>query len=216
MKPSQLFTALWPILGLLAAVPSSAWCPPSDWRSDVPDHLTLVGRTSGGGVDQSYPFTVIVRDCGGNPFTNVFVMLDFTGTGLWICTDQGDPRVSVDCSGRFLRAWVDQNGAFTFHVMGCANNHGRAPGLGTERLKVWADSFQIGEASIAALDQGGCDGLDGNDFSALLDDILSGQMFGRSDYDFDGSLGGNDLSIWLGAFFGGTSTSGCGNAVCPH
>ena len=44
---------------------------------------------------------------------------------------------------------------------------------------------------------------------------MSGQQFARSDFDGDGVLSGNDLSLWLAAFFGGASAIGCGAAVCP-
>jgi hypothetical protein len=45
-------------------------------------------------------------------------------------------------------------------------------------------------------------------------DFMSGQPYARSDYDGDGVLSGNDLSLWLVAFFTGTSAVGCGSA-CP-
>lgn len=206
--------ALWPILGLLCAVPAFAGLFPSADRSSVPSLLILVGH-SALGVDRGYPFKIVVRDDNGLPCYRLTVQLEFSDTDFSICTDQGDPGVSVDCfSHRTVSAVTDQNSEVTFYILGRARTGG-APGPGGH-VKVYADGFRLNDVEhVAALDLDGSSGVDGNDYAALLADIFSGQMFARSDYDGDGSLGGNDFSIWLAAFFSGASYLGCGTAVCP-
>jgi hypothetical protein len=211
MRLHQLLKSLWPILGLLSAGPSFAFPWPSAYRSSVPDLLMLVGH-SPLGVDPGYPFKVVVRNSDGVPVSMVTVQLVFGAvSGISLCTDQGAPGVSVDCNGRTISALCDQNGEVTFRVQGCASGTGPSGSL-----TVYADGFVINDhpVRVAALDQGYCDGVDGNDLSALLADIFSGQMFSRADYDGDGSLSGNDLSVWLAVFFGAASSMGCRTAVC--
>ena len=41
-----------------------------------------------------------------------------------------------------------------------------------------------------------------------------GQPFGRSDYDCSGTLGANDLSLWLSAFGSGAMAESCASQ-CP-
>jgi len=215
MRLRQL-RALWPILGLLYAVPSPAFPWPSANRSTVPALLTMMAGRGAQGADPGYPFKVLVRNSDGMPVSMVTVQLTFSIPDLWICTDQGDPGVSVDCSRQSISALCNQQGEVTFYVLGCGRNSGGSPGLNGPGLEVRADGFFLGTARVAALDQDGWNGVDGNDLGALLADIFSGQTFSRSDYDGDGSLGGNDLSLWLAAFFNGAPVLGCYTAVCPH
>jgi len=215
MRLSRLRSFLWPVLGLFGAAPPIAAYPiPDEYRSTVPDLLTVVGRDGGGAPDTGYPFTVVLRDHNGLPVTNWQVILDFSATGLRICADQG-PLVTVDCSHRLVYAFVDMNGSVTFHIVGCAANTGGSPGPSGPTLAVFADYKPLSSVRVAVLDQNGCDGVDANDFSLWLADFFSGRTFARSDYDGDGSLGGNDLSLWLAAFFTGASGTGCHTAVCP-
>jgi hypothetical protein len=200
---------LWAILGLLLAAPSSAFPWPSPWQSTVPDHLTMVGR-NGSGPDTSFPFTVVVRNSDGGTMAYLHVTLEFS-SDYRICSDQG-PGFSVDCPA-MISGLTDANGVVTFHVAGCARNAGGTP-ESASGASVRADGFLIGgPVRIAALDQNGCDGVNGSDLSLWLADFMSGRAFERSDYDFDGSLGGNDLSLWLATFLTGTSSNGC--VSCP-
>jgi hypothetical protein len=204
---------LLPALALLFAVPSFATSWPDALHSTVPGHLTMVGL-NGSVPDSSYPFTVVVRNASGGPVSVVRVTLELIPSDFRICTDQG-PGVSVDCGTRTISALTDQNGVVTFHVAGCARNSGGTPESG-DRMTVRADGFLLRSGiTIAALDQDGCDGMNGNDLMAWLGDFQSGRMFMRSDYDCDGTIGGNDLSIFLAVFFSGTSANGCWNATCP-
>lgn len=215
MKPRSYFRFgnLWPVLGLVLASPSFAFPWPSPWRSTVPDHLTLVGRGLTG-ADTSYPFTVVVRNSDGSTMAYLHVTLEFGSLDLRICSDQG-PGFTVDCPARTIYGLSDAQGVVTFCVMGCARNNAGAAPETKDWATVRADGFVLKTGiTVAVPDQLYCDGLNGNDLYALLGDILSGVYFMRSDYDRDGSLGGNDLSLWLGMFFSGTSADGCWNATC--
>jgi len=213
MKSRLLPLAL--VLGLLLATPALADVP-SPQDSSVPDMLTLGARDASGAVDPSHPFSIVVRHFGGRPFPSASVVLDFSGcSDLRICTDQSDPNVIVDCASRTVRALTDNLGQLTFRVGGGAANPGGAPGSTGPALNVFANGVLLKTVRVAALDENGENGMDGNDHSAWLADFMSGQQFARSDYDGDGVLTGNDLSLWLAAFFSGTSATGCGSSVCP-
>ena len=113
--------------------------------------------------------------------------------------------------------WDEGSHQATFRVLGCAANSGASPGSVGPSLNVYADGVLLKVVRVAALDQAGCDGLNGADLSLWLSDYYSGQAFARSDYDGDGVLSGNDMSLWLAAFYAGTSALGCGGAgaTCP-
>ena len=212
MSRHVILSALWPVLGLGWAVPAIAIPFPSADDSTIPDHLVIVGR-SGTQADPGYPFTVVLRSDHGVPIAYWDVLLDFSATDVELCTDQG-PGMYVDCTHRIVQGWTDAVGSVTFHVVGCVRNSGGSPGS-NGKLVVFADSFPMKSSSVAVLDQNGCEGVNGNDLSSLLGDIFTGRTFMRSDYDFDGALGGNDLSIWLAAMFSGASAENCRTAVCP-
>lgn len=206
----------WPLVGLLVALPAAAGVP-DPTQCTVPDLLTLVARDGGGHVDTGYPFAVTLRGFAGQPFDNGRVVLEFINCPeLRICTDQGDPSTFVYCdaSSHVVHAVSDNNGRVTFHVAGGAVNAGASPGPTGPALTVYADGVFLKTVRVAALDQSGSNGMDGNDQGVWLADFMSGQPYARSDYDGDGVLSGNDLSLWLVAFFTGTSAVGCGSA-CP-
>jgi hypothetical protein len=203
------------IPGLLLALAARADVPSAN-DSTVPDLLVVAARGGSGAPDPAYPFTIVVRHFGGRPFSDASVVLDFTGcTDLKLCSDQGDPNVLMTCQYPSIRALSDINGMVTFHVVGGGLNNGALPGPTGPALNVFADGVLLKTVRVAVLDQGGFDGLTGNDHSVWLADFFSGQPFARSDYDGDGALTGNDLSLWLGAFFSGGSVLGCGSARCP-
>jgi hypothetical protein len=216
MRHLQLFRILLPIVVLLAATPVVAGVP-SPGNSTVPDVLTMVGKGSDGSVDPGYPFTVVVRDFIGIPMPFSVVVLDFSGIpDLWICSDQDDPNVVVNCATNTIAGVTDFDGMVTFHVAGGADNIGRTPGPLGPALRVFAEGVMLRTVRAAAFDQIGFDGLDPNDISSWLSDAFSGEPYARSDYIADGSLDPNDLSAWLRAAFLGASALGCGSAPCPH
>jgi hypothetical protein len=215
MLRSHRFAIRLSILGLLIALPAFASAPDPS-QCTVPDLLTLVGRDGGGTVDPAAPFTVVVRRPSGLLMEGASVVLDFSAcTDLRICADQGDPNVLVDCSSHAVRGITDHFGQVTLRVAGSAANPGASPGPTGPALMVYADGVFLKTVRVAALDENGANGMDGNDQSAWLADFFSGQSFARSDFDGDGTLSGNDLSLWVAAFFSGASAVGCGAATCP-
>ena len=167
-------------------------------------------------MDAAYPFTVVTRGFAGQPWPDVSVVLDFHNCpDLRFCSDQGDPNIVFDCTSRTIRGMTAADGHVTFRVLGGAANSGASPGPTNPAMTVYADGIFLNNVRVAAFDQSGSNGMDGNDQSVWLADFMSGQPFARSDYDGDGVLSGNDLSLWLAAFFSGASAVGCGSATCP-
>ena len=212
MSRVLLSAILLSILGLGAATPAFAKIDPVN--CEAPGLITLVARGADGTADPIGTFTVFVRDFNNVPSENEMVSLDFQNCpDIRLCIDQDDPRVTVDCAGRSVSARTGPDGAASFRVIGCAVNQGSSPGAIAPTLIVFAEGVYITTARVAALDQNG-GGVDGSDLSMVLDDYFSGQPFARSDYDGNGVLTGNDLSLWLAAYFkAGSAVSG--GAACP-
>jgi hypothetical protein len=214
MSSTRIATLLGFILFLRLAATGAA-SPPDPANCEVPDHITLVARGPSGGADPLGIFGVVVKDFNNVPELDYDVVIDFSSCpDLRICADQSDPNVVVDCVAHTLSAPQDQNGRATFRVLGFATNTGASPGSIGPCVEVFAGGVFLGSVRVAAFDQNGITGVDGQDLSLFLKDYFSGQSFARSDYDGSGTLDGNDLSLWLAAFFaGGSSTSG--GAACP-
>jgi hypothetical protein len=189
-------------------------------NSEAPGLITLVGLGADGSADSLGSFAVNVRDFNNVPVQNSRVVLDFSGCGdIRLCANQHDLNVTVNCAAHSISALTNVNGQATFRVIGCAADLGGSPGSLGPCLNVYADGVFVGSPGcsgahrVAALDQNG-GGVNGADFSPFLADYFSGQNYARSDYDGDGIVGGNDLSLWLAAFFaGGSAVSG--GASCP-
>ena len=201
---------------LCAGLAAGAAAHPADPANcEVPDLILLVARGPGGGGDPLGAFTVVVRDFGNAPEGNRPVTLDFRGCpDIRLCADQGDPGVVTDCVIPSVTATAAQDGRVTFRVLGHAVNSGASPGSTGPCLDVYADGVFLKSVRVAALDQNGVDGVNPMDLSLFLADSFSGQAYARSDYDGNGVLDPNDLSIWLLAFFaGGSAVSG--GPDCP-
>jgi len=213
MSRGSFAIILW-LLGLGSSTRATA-SPPDPFNSEVPGLITLVGRGPGGGADPLGIFTVVVRDFNNVPHQNRDVLLDFSHcSDIRLSADQQDPNVTVDCAGRSLHKVSDANGEATFRVIGFATHLGGTQGTIGPCLEVSAAGVFFKTVRVAALDQNGLSGVDGDDLSLFLADYFSGQAFARSDYDGNGALDGNDLSLWLAAFFAGGSAAG-GGAACP-
>ena len=208
-RPALLLTLL--CAGLAGAAAAS---PPDPANCEVPDLTLLVSRGPEGGPDPIGAFTVVVRDFIQAPQPFADVVLDFRNCpDIRLCADQGDPSVLTDCATPSVRATAGQDGRVTFRVLGFAMNSGGSPGSIGPTLEVYADGVFLGAVRVAVLDQNG-GGVNPEDLSLLLGDSFSGQAYARSDYDGNGVLDPNDVSIWLAAFFaGGSAVSG--GAACP-
>jgi len=210
------FTVLLSTLCLSLGTRASA-SPPDPANCDVPDLITLVARGAGGEADPLGIFTVVVRDFNNAPRANREVVLDFSQCpDIRVSATQADPNVAVDCLAHSIGKLSGVNGEATFRVIGSAANLGASPGSTGPCLNVYADGVYLKTVRVAALDQNGIDGVDGQDLSLFLTDYFSGQAFARSDYDGSGVLDGNDLSLWLAAFFaGGSAQDGGENCRSP-
>ena len=199
-------------IGLAAPVAAS---PPDPDNCEVPGLITLVARGADGTADPLGRFIVVVRDFNNVPEENDLVVLDFSSCpDIRLSSDQSDPGVIVDCLTRTVRGLTSwPTGSVTFRVIGSAVNSGASPGAIGPTLEVYADGVFLGAVRVAALDQNGIAGVNGDDFSLFLTDYFSGQPFARSDYDGNGAVDGNDLSLWLVAFFDGGSARS-GGAAC--
>lgn len=197
--------------GLAGAVAAG---PPDPANCEVPDLILLVGRGAGGSADAHGAFTVVLRDFNNVPEENREVTLDFSHCpDIRLCADQGDPGVVTDCAAKSVRATAGQDGRVTFRVLGFAVNSGASPGSIGPTLEVYVEGIFLETVRVSALDQNG-DGVNPADLSLLLGDSFSGQAYARSDYDGNGVLDPNDVSLWLAAFFaGGSAVSG--GAACP-
>ena len=213
MSRVLLSAALLSVLGVTAASRAIAKIDP--YNCETPDLITLVARGPSGSADPIGTFTVILRDWNNVPDEGDPVTLDFHNcTDIRLCTDQLDPGMVVDCVARTITSGRSSpDGSVTFRVIGCATNSGASPGSAGPALDVYANGIFLKSVRVAVLDQNG-GGVDGSDLSMVLDDYFSGQPFARSDYDGDGVLTGQDLSLWLAAYFaGGSAVSGGG--ACP-
>ena len=231
VRKATLFSACGLLLAgsAMAAVPSPA-------NSTIPANVNVVG-TNGplgafavmgpGGVDPAGAFTVVVRDLANNPIQNSSVVVDFTGASdIFLCTD-AVPGLVVDCVTKTVRGFTDVTGSVTLYVVGAANNTGAtgglaAPGSGLDAVAIFADGVNLGNVHITAvLDQNGAVGGNGHnaqDLAFFRDDLGSAALFGtyraRSDYNFDETNSGLDLSVFRDLL--GASALGLGSALgCP-
>jgi len=212
MSRVLLSAALLSLLAVTAASPAIAKVDPDN--CEAPDLITLVARGPNGAADPIGTFTVILRDRNNVPDENEPVTLDFHYCAdIRLCSDQRDPGLVVDCVARTVSGRSSPDGRVTFCVIGCATNLGASPGSIGPALEIYSDGILLKAVRVAVLDQNG-GGLTGGDLSLVLNDYLSAQPFARSDYDGDGLITGNDLSLWLAAYFaGGSAVSGGG--ACP-
>ena len=207
-----LSAILLSLLGMIAATQAIAKVDPAN--CDTPDLITLVARGPSGTADPMGTFTVILRNPNNEPDEGNPVVLDFHDcTDIRLCTDQQDPGLVVDCVARTITGMSGPDGRVTFRVIGCATNFGASPGSTGPALTVYGGGHFLKTIPVAVLDQNG-GGVDGSDLNMVIADCLSGQPFARSDYDGNGVLTGNDLSLWLAAYFAGGSAVGGGGA-CP-
>ncbi len=184
----------------------------------LPTNVNLVGH-SNGTPDPWGLVSVTVRDYGNNLVPGATVVCDFSQCpDLRLAVAQPYPGMTVDCATKTVRAVTNASGVARFCVVGCAVNSGASPGATPNKGTLLVDGIVIGHMEVAALDQTGGDGLSASDLSAWIADFLSGQQFGRSDYDANGALGANDMAIWVRCFLAAGSVHGAASlpgGLCP-
>ena len=211
----RLRHSLWMLLAMLLAllVPSPALSEPSPPCDITPACISLVG-TNGIAAAPTGEFTVIARDLACNPLAGASVVIDLSACpDLFLCADQLDPAVTVDCANKTARKLTGADGSVRFTILGGSNGAGNAVTL-LGGGRIFKNGGLIGAPTVSAFDLDGANGVGAGDLSAWLTDFGSGNPFGRSDYDCSGSIGAGDLSFWLSAFASGASTLSCASQ-CP-
>ena len=185
---------------------------PDPAHCSVPDRIVLVG-----GDEIAFPFTVTVRDYNGLWIGNSMVAVSFADCPyVRICSSQPDPRVGlVDCSMRLVGGLTSfsSHGVARFTVVGAATPDA-CPSDPPDCASVYADGVFLRKVNVAVMDLDGVPGLGGGDLADLLGAVLCGSTSPRLDYDDNGFVDGDDVSVWLAAFFSGRSASGCSSAPC--
>jgi hypothetical protein len=203
---------------LAAALLSVAACagasPPSPANSTTPSCIILVG-SDGTTPSQAFGhFNVIYRDLANNPMPNAPIVVDLSGIPeLFIAADQRDPALVVSCAEKRVTKLTDVNGRADFCIIG-ASLEGVPPVVLLGGGKIFAAGTLIGSPTVSAFDLDGRLGLGAGDLVQFLGDFASGNPYGRSDFDCSGSIGANDLTIWLRAFASATQIVSA-SATCP-
>ena len=208
VRKATLLTAA----GLLAASAAMAGVP-SPTNSTTPLCITLVGSLAGA-PDAAGQFNIVVRDLANNPLNGASVVIDLSNClDIAICNDQLDAAATVNCGAKTTRKFTDALGSVTFTVLGGSNGAGNASTL-LGGGRIFANGTLIQSPSVSAYDLDGANGVGAADLSAWLTDFGSGNAYGRSDYDCNGTVGAGDLSFWLTEFGAGTSAASCA-VSCP-
>ena len=209
VRKATLLTAA----GLLIASAAMAGVP-SALNSTTPACITLVGSLAGTPDAAAGQFTVIVRDLANNALNGASVVIDLSNClDISICDNQLDAAATVNCGAKTTRKFTDALGSVTFTVLGGSNGAGNASTL-LSGGRIFANGTLIGSPTASAYDLDGANGVGAADLSAWLTDFGSGNPYGRSDYDCNGTVGAGDLSFWLTEFGAGTSAASCAVA-CP-
>lgn len=191
---------------------------PNPVNATIPSHIVVVG-CSGGVADPAGEFAVVNRDLANNPIPNSNITCDFSSCfDLRIAATQPFPGLRVDCATRTVSALTDASGTARFRIVGGANNPGGTPGAGFNAMKIYGDGVLFGSVNAAAADQNSFNGVDANDLAAFVTDALNGLAVGRSDYDGSGTVGPNDLAVWIKFFMGAGSVQGAASlpgGTCP-
>jgi hypothetical protein len=198
----------------LSASPGAPQMPCGGCNSTTPACIMLVGSYGGAPDAAAGQFTVIVRDLANNPLVGATVVIDISNAiDMAICSDQHDPSAVVDCAGGRVSKLTASDGSVTFTILGHSNGAGNASSL-LNSGRIFSNGTRIQSPTVAAYDLDGANGVGAADLSAWLTDFGSGNPYGRSDYDCNGTVGAGDLSFWLTEFGAGTSAASCAVA-CP-
>jgi len=221
----MLFATVALALALALPAAATAPCVLGNGTSSKPGCIALVGLGLSGAADPVGAFTVTVRDNANNGCPGSDVRIDFTDcVDLRIAppSDQPYPGMIVDCTGHSVRVITDVNGVSRFCIVGAATNPsgGGMPKSLAGCARATADDQPLGTCTVQAFNEDGSTGLaagvGGNDLSAWKGDFFTAgnPYFGRSDFDCNGLIGGNDLAVFLTVFFGQGSVSGP-SGYCP-
>ena len=218
MTGSVRKATLFAVCGLLAASVAMAG-PPDPSNSECPSPCIWVVGHNGVAGDPVGEYCVTVRDLNNVPITHSLVQISFSGCDLQLCPNQLDPAVAVNCVDQWVSKFTDVNGRACFRVIGKSR-----PGLGCAgpppgRAVVFFDGVYLCSPNAPTFDlvnEGAGEGLTGSDLSEWLHLFFNCSSPTQIDYDCDGVVSANDLSVFLGVFFGGGSALNCPPvAKCP-
>ena len=182
-------------------------------NSTAPIGIRLVG-TKNGVASPAGLFTVTVRDLGNNPMPGLVVEFDVTNQpDLRLSTTQPYPGVTaISCFK--VRALTNGAGVATFNVVGNASARTDFPSAVGQGATISVLGTLISSPIVAAFDLDGANGCDAGDVFSWTQDLGTGLSLGRSDYDFNGSVGANDVSLLTAeSVSGNSSESGVGCVV---
>ena len=223
MTPRLLRFTL-PALAVLAWS-TAALAQPIPALCTVPRCIPLIGKTAAGGVDPAGQFTVTVIGPTG-PIGGCPVTIDFSGCSD-ICIGNAASNNYVSPTGPILigpgktaTSVTDPLGVATFRIVGGATNivGCNLPFSGAGCVSVSACGVVIGASTANAYNENGslgASGVNAADLSSWLGDYFCPGYKGRSDFDCNGVLAGNDLSAWLVLYFAGGSITGASGNVAP-
>ena len=188
---------------------------PSPANSTVPNGILLVGLKNGV-PDPLGLFTVTVRDLANNPLANISVEVDFANApDIDIASSQPYSGLTVRCLQHSVSALTNVSGVASFIIVGSSAGRLDLGGGGalSGGARVRVGGTLIGSPTAATLDYDGANGVGGADVSAWLCDFASGTPYGRGDFDFNGSIGANDLTTLKNAISAGNSAES-GSPTC--
>lgn len=195
-----------------AATARAATANPDPRNTTFPAHINLVGCGTYGPDSVCGHFQVRCLDLIGNPIANADIVLDFSQcTDVAFALDQRDPRLTIICPMRSVRAATDAAGYASFTLLGAGNG---GPPSGRRALYVFANGVIVGSASVGAFDRDGVGGLTPVDLRLWTADFYSDTHPAIADLDGDGRVTLMDLSVWAGPFFSGAQWQSAG-PYCP-
>ena len=214
MRRAALLVATLAIIA--TQVPEKAVAVPSPGNSTIPASISVVGRTGAMPDDITGGFDVVVRDLTDIPIANASVLVDFShDPEIWLSSVPALPGLVVDCMHRSVRGFTNAAGTVHFLVLGGSRPMAplAMPGMGAE---IFADGVLLSGPHLGttAWDLDGVHGVFVNDLSICLGDYGAVLDRLRSDYDHDGRVGINDLSLLFGVFGSGRQVESA-PAPCP-
>src|SRR5436190_8483547 len=198
----------------LTAIGARAGGGPAPANSTTPDHIRLVGASSGAPDAVAGQFKVVARNLANNPINGLSVVIDLSNCpDFTFCSDQMDPDALTNCGAKTVRKFTNALGEVTFTLLGGSTGAGNASSL-AHSARIFGNGTLFAEPSVSSFDLDGSGGVGAGDLSVWLADFGSGMDWARSDYDGSGTVGAADLSEWLAVFGAGTSTQSC-TTSCP-
>ncbi len=219
--------ALWTALAGAGTAdrPCLTCCSDLGTWSIYPAAIDLVG-TRDGVPDPLGTFTVALSMNGWGTLGNVPVTIRIRCPDIKVCSVQPLAGETVTCTASGLETdvtvYTDPLGVATFNIVGASTGLGNPLGCLTAGAQIDVQGCVLPRTlRVSAFDLGGAGGVHGvdpGDLSVWLFDFANVATRGnrvRSDFNHDGVVAANDLSVWLRVFGAGASRSGGPGTYCP-